>query len=178
MTAKLDCLASQGSKLHRVQENDILSKSMEGLTAEFDRIQKSLTDYLDTKRSAFPRFYLISDDELLSILGTSDPKARVCVRVCVCVCAPMYTCQTSIAPMVTMCMLVSSTASSIQHSQSERPCSPTCSSCLTIARTSSQASAIQTGCRQAISSGSKGMTAMLQAQSVRERERKIQIEIG
>merc|ERR1719428_633384 len=46
-----------------------------GLTAEFDRIQKSLTDYLDTKRSAFPRFYLISDEELLSILGTSEPTA-------------------------------------------------------------------------------------------------------
>ena len=46
-----------------------------GLTSEFDRIQKSLTDYLDMKRSAFPRFYLISDDELLSILGTSEPKA-------------------------------------------------------------------------------------------------------
>jgi len=43
------------------------------LTAEFDRIQKSLTEYLDTKRSAFPRFYMISDEELLSILGTSDP---------------------------------------------------------------------------------------------------------
>jgi dynein heavy chain len=42
------------------------------LTSQFDRIQKSLTDYLDTKKSAFPRFYLISDDELLSILGTSD----------------------------------------------------------------------------------------------------------
>ncbi|CAD7947894.1 unnamed protein product [Amoebophrya sp. A25] len=42
------------------------------LIAAFDKIQKSLTDYLDTKRSAFPRFYLISDDELLSILGTSD----------------------------------------------------------------------------------------------------------
>ncbi len=27
---------------------------------------------MDTKRSAFPRFYLISDEELLSILGTSD----------------------------------------------------------------------------------------------------------
>eukprot|EP00971_Amphidinium_carterae_P311993 6201741-Amphidinium_carterae.1 len=52
---------------------------LQGLTAEFDRIQKSLTDYLDTKRSAFPRFYLISDDELLSILGTSDPKAHVLV---------------------------------------------------------------------------------------------------
>eukprot|EP00397_Hematodinium_sp_SG-2012_P000029 GEMP01000029.1.p1 GENE.GEMP01000029.1~~GEMP01000029.1.p1 ORF type:complete len:4546 (+),score=1158.20 GEMP01000029.1:32-13639(+) len=42
------------------------------LTAEFDKIQKSLTDYLDAKRSLFPRFYLISDDELLSILGSSD----------------------------------------------------------------------------------------------------------
>ena len=38
-----------------------------------DRCQKSLTDYLDTKRNAFSRFYFISDDELLSVLGSSDP---------------------------------------------------------------------------------------------------------
>eukprot|EP00928_Gymnodinium_smaydae_P090380 TRINITY_DN7418_c2_g3_i1.p1 TRINITY_DN7418_c2_g3~~TRINITY_DN7418_c2_g3_i1.p1 ORF type:complete len:3325 (+),score=999.70 TRINITY_DN7418_c2_g3_i1:390-9977(+) len=50
-------------------------EEFKSLTNEFDRIQKSLTDYLDTKRSSFPRFYLISDDELLSILGTSDPQA-------------------------------------------------------------------------------------------------------
>ena len=38
-----------------------------------EKIQKSLNDYLDTKRQYFPRFYFISDDELLSIIGSSDP---------------------------------------------------------------------------------------------------------
>ena len=51
-------------------------KEFESLTAmgdRLDRCQKSLTDYLDTKRNAFSRFYFISDDELLSVLGSSDP---------------------------------------------------------------------------------------------------------
>lgn len=48
-------------------------ETLQNLSERLDKCQKSLSDYLDTKRNSFPRFFFISDDELLSVLGSSDP---------------------------------------------------------------------------------------------------------
>lgn len=46
---------------------------IQGLSFGLDKCQKSLNDYLDSKRRIFPRFFFISTEELLSILGSSEP---------------------------------------------------------------------------------------------------------
>jgi len=57
-----------------VNVKDFISK-LKGLNEKLEGIQKNLKQFLESKRSNFPRFYFLSDEDLLEIIGNSkDPE--------------------------------------------------------------------------------------------------------
>lgn len=56
-------------------ENGKRFDELSGIKFALDRCTKSLTNYLDSKKMISPRFYFISDEDLLELLGSSDVKA-------------------------------------------------------------------------------------------------------
>jgi dynein heavy chain len=57
-------------------KDDILGSSLPSLQEELDYCEKQLEEYLEGKRNKFPRFYFVSNPDLLKILSVgSDPHA-------------------------------------------------------------------------------------------------------
>nr|CAD7594425.1 unnamed protein product [Timema genevievae] len=67
---------SRDSKVVSLCRISNLHQILSTLLDQLSRCQKSLNDFLEEKRSAFPRFYFLGDEDLLEILGQST-KPRV-----------------------------------------------------------------------------------------------------
>lgn len=57
--------------LHAGASKQTMLQRLTACLSDLEQIQSRLNDYLETKRVAFPRFYFLSDDELLEILAQS-----------------------------------------------------------------------------------------------------------
>lgn len=60
--------------LRTIKNNPAIYDTLVTWNKILDEITKALYSYMETKRQSFPRFYFLSDDDLLEILANSDNK--------------------------------------------------------------------------------------------------------
>ena len=65
----------QDPNAHRACHAEGLLDDLQGMDSKLEAIQKELNQYLEAKRQVFPRFYFLSNEDLLEILGQQkDPE--------------------------------------------------------------------------------------------------------
>ncbi len=62
-------LIQSDPNVHRYCRREIIMTSLQYANKEFDIITKGLTVYLEAKRGHFSRFYFLSNEEIIEILG-------------------------------------------------------------------------------------------------------------
>jgi dynein heavy chain len=55
--------------ISEITKNKDIVKSLQNCQKNIEVVQKGLYSYFDSKRMSFPRFFFLSDDELLEILS-------------------------------------------------------------------------------------------------------------
>ncbi|XP_074107880.1 dynein heavy chain 2, axonemal kl-2 [Cotesia typhae] len=64
-------MAAAQNVVQACHDSNTMLRQLNKLTDDMDSIQRALERYLETKRHVFPRFYFISNDDLLEILGNA-----------------------------------------------------------------------------------------------------------
>ncbi|XP_075210256.1 dynein heavy chain 2, axonemal kl-2 [Lycorma delicatula] len=74
---ELTCRMNEDNYAFKVAHYPGLYGKLGKLDEKLEKIQRALESYLETKRQIFPRFYFISNDDLLEILGNSKNPEKV-----------------------------------------------------------------------------------------------------
>ena len=69
--------ASKKKILDTVLNISNLQKSLQLLYDSLEKIQKALSEYLETQRQAFARFYFVGDEDLLEIIGNAKEVTNI-----------------------------------------------------------------------------------------------------